>query len=91
VMTVRVYSPAAGLQIRLKGEAHTDPTLTVETEATTSVANGWEVLSFDFSNVATGTNPFNPATNFDKFSIFFDFGNNGDDATYYWDEVKFTN
>ncbi|MDE5422713.1 hypothetical protein L3073_10890 [Ancylomarina sp. DW003] len=91
VMTVRVYSPAIGLQIRLKGEDHTDPTLTVETEATTTVANGWEVLSFDFSDVATGTNPFNPATNFDKFSIFFDFGNNGDDATYYWDEVKFIN
>jgi hypothetical protein len=90
-MTVRVYSPAAGLQIRLKGEDHNDATLTVETEATTTAANAWEVLTFDFSNVATGTNPYNAATNFDKFSIFFDFGNIGDGAIYYWDDVKFVN
>ncbi len=90
-MSIRVYSPAAGIPIRLKGEDHNDNTLTVETEATTTVANGWETLTFDFTNVAAGTNPYNPDIHFDKFSIFFDFGNTGNGAVYYWDDVKFNN
>ncbi len=90
-ISVRVYSPAAGIQVRLKGEDHNDNTLTVETEATTTVAKAWETLTFNFANVAAGTNPFNPDTHFDKFSIFFDFGKTGNDAVYYWDDVKFNN
>ncbi len=90
IMTVKVYSPAVGKQIRLKAEDHTDPTKTVETEATTTVANTWEELVFDFSNVAPGTNPFDPSTNFDKLSIFFDFDVAGADDVYYWDDVMFS-
>lgn len=89
-MTVKVYAPAVGKQIRLKAEDHTDNTKTVETEATTTVANAWEELVFDFSNVAAGTNPYDPSTNFDKVSIFFDFGTAGADDIYYWDDVKFS-
>lgn len=81
-LKVRVYSPTAGIQIRLKAEDHNDVTLTVETEATTSVANAWEELIFDFSNVATGTNPFNLSTNFDMLSIFFNFGKEGNNKTH---------
>jgi hypothetical protein len=88
-MSVNVYSPLAGLPVRLKAEFHNDPTLTVETEATTTVANAWEVLVFDFSSVATGTNPFNPATTFDMLSIFFNFGTGGANGVYYWDRVTF--
>jgi hypothetical protein len=88
-ITVSVYSPAAGVQVRLKAEDHTDPTLTAETEATTTAANTWEQLVFDFSNVAEGTNPFDPSTNFDKLSIFFDFGTAGAGDVYYWDDVVF--
>jgi hypothetical protein len=88
-LNVMVYSPTAGIKVRLKAEDHNDVTLTVETEATTTVANSWENLTFDFSKVATGTNPFNVNTNFDKLSIFFNFGVEGTDKTYYWDNVKF--
>jgi len=88
-MSVKVYSPAIGIQVRLKVEDHNDATLTAETEATTTVANDWEVLEFDFSTVAEGTNPFNLATNFDKASIFFNFGVVGSDMVYYWDDVRF--
>lgn len=88
-MSVMVYSPAVGIKVRLKAEDHNDVTLTVETEATTTSANSWEKLVFDFSNVAEGTNPYNPNTNFDKVSIFFDFGNEGTNAIYYWDDVEF--
>lgn len=87
-VSVRVYSPTAGIQIRLKAEDHTNNTLTVETEATTTVANAWEELVFDFSNVAAGTNPYNPATSFDKVSIFFNFNVVGTDKVYYFDNVK---
>ena len=88
-LKVRVYSPTAGIQVRLKAEDHTDVTLTAETEATTSIANAWEELIFDFSNVAAGTNPFNLNTNFDKLSIFFNFGVEGANKTYYWDDIIF--
>lgn len=88
-LNVKIYSPAAGLPIRMKAEDHTDVTLTVETEAMTTKANAWEVLTFDFSVVATGTNPFNPATNFDKLSIFFNFGKEGTGQVFYWDDVFF--
>ncbi|HAG15532.1 MAG TPA: hypothetical protein DCG69_03275 [Bacteroidales bacterium] len=87
-VSVRVYSPTAGIQVRLKAEDHNNVTLTVETEATTTIANDWEELVFDFSNVATGTNPYNSATNFDKVSIFFSFGVVGSDKVYYFDNVK---
>ncbi len=88
-LKVRVYSPTAGIQIRLKAEDHTDVTKTAETEATTSVTNAWETLTFDFSKVAPGTNPFNLETNFDKLSIFFNFGEEGANGTYYWDDIFF--
>lgn len=88
---MRVYSPAASIQIRLKVEDHNDVTLTAETEATTTVANAWKELIFDFSQVADGTNPWHPETNFDKMSVFFDFGNNGTGAVYYFDDVAFVN
>ena len=88
-MSVRVYSPAGGLHIRLKIEDHTDPTKSVETEAITTVANTWETLVFDFNNQAAGTAALNPSFFFDKASIFFDFGNVGNDKFYYWDDVKF--
>ena len=88
-ISVMVYSPAAGIPVRLKAEDHKDPTLTVETEAITTKTNVWEKLTFDFSKVATGTNPYNPNTSFDKVSIFFNFGVVGSGAVYLWDDVKF--
>lgn len=88
-ISVMVYSPTVGTIVRLKLEDHKDVTLTVETEATTTVANTWEKLIFDFNNVAPGSNPFNPNTNFDKASIFFGFGTEGVAGVYYWDDVMF--
>jgi hypothetical protein len=86
-ISVRVYSPAAGVNIRLKVENHSDATLTAETETLTTRANAWETLTFDLSKVAQGTNPWKPATKFDKMSVFFDFGKTGTGAIYYFDDV----
>jgi hypothetical protein len=88
-MSVRVYSPAAGIKIRLKIEDAADGTKSVETEATSTVANAWETLIFDFKNQATGTAALNAAYKYNKASIFFDFGNNGNGKVFYWDDVKY--
>ena len=88
-MSIRVYSPASGIKVRLKIEDHTDPTKSVETEATTSAANTWETLIFNFSNQAAGTAAINFAYNYDMASIFFDFGTPGNGKVFYWDDVKF--
>jgi hypothetical protein len=86
-MTMRVYSPAAGIHVRLKIEDHTNSTVSVETEAITTVANTWETLNFDFKNQAAGTAAINYASKYDMASVFFDFGNLGTGKVFYWDDV----
>ena len=54
-ITVRVWAPAAGIPIRLKVEDAADGSKSCETEATTTVANAWETLTFNFANPAAGT------------------------------------
>ena len=88
-MSIRVYSPAAGIRIRLKVEDRTNNTRSVETEAMTQAANTWETLVFDFANQSSGTAAINLTYNYDMASIFFDFGNAGTGKIFYWDDVKF--
>jgi hypothetical protein len=91
-MSVAVWSPTAGTPMRLKVEDSGDPTISVETEAISTVANEWEILLFDFSNEATGTAAINLAYSYNKASIFFNFGTTGAQAgeqTYYWDDMEF--
>jgi len=91
-MTVRVYSPAAGIRVRLKVESIQDTSRSVETEAVTTVANAWETLTFNFANPVSGTPALNPAYNYNRLIIFFDFGQAGSAVgarTYYFDDVLF--
>jgi hypothetical protein len=90
-MSVRVWSPTAGIPVRLKVEDAGDDTHSVETEALTTVASAWETLVFDFSNEAPGTAQINYGYYYNKASIFFDFGSVGSigGTTYYWDDVYF--
>ena len=88
-MSVRVYSPEAGIHIRLKIEDHNDGNKSVETEAITAAANSWETLIFDFMKPASGTAALNASYTYDKASIFFDFGNSGSGKVFYWDDVKY--
>ena len=88
-MSVRVYSPAAGIHVRLKVEDHTNNTKSVETEAVTNAANTWETLIFDFANQASGTAAMNLTYNYDMASLFFDFSTAGSGKIFYWDDVKF--
>ncbi len=91
-MSVRVWSPTAGTPIRLKVEDASNPTISVETEALTTVAAAWDTLFFNFSNQAAGTAPINFANSYNKASIFFNFGTTGamaGEQTYYWDDMAF--
>ena len=91
-MTVRVYSPNAGIKVRLKVEDAADGTRSAETDAVTTVANAWETLTFDFANPAPGTAPLNFSYTYNKISIFFNFGVPGSATgakTYYFDDVAF--
>lgn len=89
-MTMRVWSPDAGIEIRLKVEDYTDPTVSVETVANTITAGGWDILTFDFSNQANGTAAINYASTYDKIAVFPNFGvSGGATKTYYIDDIQF--
>ncbi len=88
-MSVRVYSPAAGIRVRLKVEDRTNNTRSVEAEAMTQAANTWETLIFDFANQSSGTAAMNLTYTYNMASIFFDFGNAGTGKVFYWDDVSF--
>ena len=96
IMTVRVWSPAAGTPIRLKVEDSSDPTHTCETETNTTVSGDWETMVFDFTNQAPGTELLSIGLGmgwtYNMASIFFDFGTDGANSgekTYYFDDVQF--
>jgi len=78
---VKVNSPKSGAMVKLKVENIEDGEISFENDAYTTVANEWEELSFDFSAIDI-------SYEYQKVVIFFDFGNPGDDATYYFDDIK---
>ncbi|MEJ2604992.1 MAG: hypothetical protein P8172_17255, partial [Gammaproteobacteria bacterium] len=80
-MSVRVYSPAAGIPVLFKVEA-ADPNIFAEVTASTTVANAWETMTFD---LADGGLDVSQA--YIQAIIFFDFGQVGNGATYLWDDV----
>jgi hypothetical protein len=88
---VNVWSPDAGIPVRLKVEVAGNPTQSCETQTNTTVV-GWQMMEFDFNNQASGTAAFNSAFNFNMMSIFFNFGTDGATAgekTYYFDNVSY--
>lgn len=89
-----VWSPDAGIVVRLKAEKAGTPTISVETEATVTTAAGWDTLYFDFANEANLTAPIDFNNTYDMLSIFYNFDVDGATAgskTYYLDNVIFGN
>ena len=91
IMSVRVYSPAIGIPVLFKIEDSEDADISVETTSYSTVANEWEVLTFDFSNENPGTPPLDLSNTYNKPVIFFNFGAVGANETFYWDNIAFGN
>lgn len=91
-MTARVYSTRPiGTIVMMKVEQGTAPPQNSETQAVTTVQNAWETLVFDFGTT-TGGNPLNySGVDYDKVSLFFNFGTPGTPSanTFYLDDVRF--
>ncbi len=92
-MNMRVWSPDAGINVMIKVEDPADATHSVETLANTTVAGAWETLEFDFANQRPGTAAINFTYNYQKASVFFNYGVDGATVgsakTYYWDDMMF--
>lgn len=89
VVTLRVYSPAVGEVIMLKVENAGDGGVFMEAKATTTKANAWETLTFDYAAPTNGT--FNSAATYNRVSIFPHFDAKVTaDTTYYFDELSYT-
>ncbi|MBE0637450.1 MAG: hypothetical protein IH598_02915 [Bacteroidales bacterium] len=78
---LKVWSPKSGAVVKLKVENLDSGEIAFEADATTSTSNSWEELEYDFSAIDV-------SQTYQKIVFFFDFGNVGDDATYYFDDVK---
>ncbi len=91
-ISVRFWSPDAGAAVLCKVEDKTNPGIFVEAIDTTTVAGGWQILTFDYNNPAPNALGINTANTYDLVSIFPNFGVDGNTAgakSYYVDDVVY--
>jgi DNA/RNA endonuclease YhcR with UshA esterase domain len=86
-VSAKVYSPVIGTTLMLKTEVVGSPTVFVEASVTTTVANAWETVVFDFANPSNGT--INYSNNYSLLSFFPDFQSTAAGDTFYVDSVYF--
>ncbi|MBK8952256.1 MAG: hypothetical protein IPM85_08215 [Chitinophagaceae bacterium] len=80
---MKVFSPRAGAKVLLKVENLTNGGINYEKEVLTTVANGWEELTFDYSAI-------NTSNSYQKVVLIFDNGTMGDGSsnfTFYFDDI----
>jgi hypothetical protein len=85
IISVKVYSPAAGLPIMMKAEETGGGF--AEATMNTTVANAWETLFFDFSSPSAGSIDYN--LDYDVLSFFGDFMTPASGQEFYIDSVFF--
>ena len=81
---MKVYSPRVGAKVLLKVEHLTNGAINFEKEVTTTVANAWEELTFDYSAI-------NTANAYQKVVLIFDNGTAGDGSanfTFLLDDIR---
>ena len=84
---VKVYSPRVGARLLLKVENLTNGGISFEKEATCTVANAWQELTFDYTAIST-------TNSYQKMVFIFDLGTIGDASanyTFYFDSIILTN
>ena len=80
-IAVDVWTSEIGEVVKLKLENSANPDINTEVDMTTTVNQGWETLIYDFS-------ASDLSQQYDRVVIFFDFGNVGDDTSYYFDNIR---
>lgn len=86
-LSVKVYSPRVGAKVLLKVENAADANINFQKEVTTTKANAWETLTFDYAAI-------NKANTYEKIIFIFDNGTKGDGTanfTFYIDDVILLN
>ena len=83
-LKIKVWSPQSGTVVKIKLENLTNSSLSTELDVTTTTANTWEELTYNFTGIVNGNN-------YQKVIVFFDFGNVGSGKTYYFDDIKQSN
>lgn len=84
---VKVYSPRVGAKLLLKVENLSNGGISFEREATCTVANAWQELTFDYTAIST-------TNSYQKLVFIFDLGTQGDASpnyTFYFDSINLTN
>jgi hypothetical protein len=87
VFRMKVFSPRVGAKVLLKVENSTNAGINFEKEVTTSIANAWEDLVFDYSGI-------NAANVYDRIVLIFELGTPGDGSanfTFLFDDIRLTN
>ncbi len=87
IFRVKVFSPRVGAKMLLKVENASNPGINFEKEATTTVANAWEYLYFDYSSI-------NTAESFHKIVVIWELGTPGDGSanfTFLMDDFELVN
>lgn len=82
---MKVWSPNAGTPVLLKFEKEGDNSVFIEQTQLTTVAGGWEELTYDYTGLIDSSVIYKMAV------VFFDYGNPGTGATYYYDDIQLTN
>lgn len=81
---LKSWSPQAEITVLLKLENINNGAIAVETSAITTVTNEWEELVFDFSGLDL-------SQQYQRVVVFYNFGSNGVEADYYFDDIELTN
>ena len=79
IFKMKVYSPRVGVPIYFKVEGGAAPKEV--NSVTTTKANEWEELTFDFTDLAPQSMTYN------KFVLLFDAGQEGSGETFYFDDI----
>jgi hypothetical protein len=86
-LKMKVFSPRIGARVLLKVENMENQGIFFEAEVSTTVANVWEELTFDYSAIST-------SESYQKMVIIFDNGTNGDGSenfTFLFDDIEQSN
>jgi hypothetical protein len=90
-VSINIWSPRVGAKILFKMENSTgakdgngNPAVFVQVEAQTTVANSWQVLTFDLTDYAG----FSTTIPYDRIIFYNDNGTAGTGTDYYFDDIE---